>query len=307
MLERQTGFKLKRLRTDGGAEYDNALMRAWCASNGVIHEQTRRDSPQQDGPGERLNRTIWDRVRPVMKDSGLPVVPYLAHAFQYATHIRNLTPSKGRNVTPHYAMFGTNIDASRLRVFGCTAWAFIPASMRERGKLAERSVKGTFVGLGLPLENPAYLIQLPNRVIQTSDVTFGDEMCLTGVTGNVVKTTQVHDVDQAVSQLVQEEQTLPGCVTGSFSFPSVAVPGVSMQESPLSGAAVGSCEWTGSASNGECSASSPTSTISESKPWMQHADAAAQWHAFSEHIATAGNQDYGTVIQHHQIRYAPMI
>ena len=71
MLERQTGFKFKRLRTDGGAEYDNALMRAWCASSGVIHELTSRDSPQQDGPGERLNRTVWDRVRPVMKESVL--------------------------------------------------------------------------------------------------------------------------------------------------------------------------------------------------------------------------------------------
>ena len=40
--------------------------------------------------------------------------------------------------------------------------------MRDRGKLAERSVKGVFVGLGLPLENPAYLIKLPNRVIHSS-------------------------------------------------------------------------------------------------------------------------------------------
>ena len=47
MLERQTGFKLKRLRTDGGAEYDNALMRAWCASSGVIHEQRSRDSDRK--------------------------------------------------------------------------------------------------------------------------------------------------------------------------------------------------------------------------------------------------------------------
>ena len=111
-----------------------------------------------------------------MKESKLPVVPYLAHAFQYATHIRNLTPPAGRDVTPHYAMFGTHIDASRLQVFGCTAWVFVPPNMRDRGKLAVRSVKGVFVGLGLPLENPAYLIQLENRVIQTSDVTFSNDM-----------------------------------------------------------------------------------------------------------------------------------
>ena len=116
ILERHTSHTLIRLRMDGGSEYDNALFRDWCAKNGVVHELTSWDSPQQDGPGERLNRTVWDRVRPVMKECGFPIVPYLAHAFQYATHIRNLAPSKGRDMTPHFAMFGTNIDASRLGV-----------------------------------------------------------------------------------------------------------------------------------------------------------------------------------------------
>ena len=296
MLERQTGFKLKRLRTDGGAEYDNALMRAWCASSGVIHELTSRDSPQQDGPGERLNRTVWDRVRPVMKDSGLPIIPFLAHAFQYATHIRNLTPSKGRDVTPHYAMFGTNVDASRLKVFGCTAWVFVPASMRERGKLAERSVKGTFVGLGLPLENPAYLIQLPTRIIQSSDVTFGDEAG-PQLRSTVVQEQVVQGV-QVATTVVREEQILPFSVP-DFSFPRVSVPGLSTQESPLSGGAAGTCESTGSAgqSSGTSGTSdttiSPTTSVSDSKPWMRHADTAAQWQAFSEHIAADGNQEYG--------------
>ena len=92
----------------------------------------------------------------MMKDSGLPAVPHLPYAVQYARHVRNLTLSTGRDSTPHFAMFGTTIDVLRIRVFACAAWVFIPHSMHAKGKLADRSVRGVFVGLGLPLENPAY-------------------------------------------------------------------------------------------------------------------------------------------------------
>ena len=93
-------------------------------------------------------------------------------------------------------------------------------------------------------------------------------------------------------------------MSDTFSFPRVSVPGLSMQESPLSGAAAGACESTGSAggssggssgggASSSCDAMSPTTSVSGSKPWMCHEDTAAQWQAFSEHIAADGNQDYG--------------
>ena len=79
-------------------------------------EPTSRESPQQNAD-ERLNRTIWDRVRPMMLASGLGP-SFLHRAVQYAVHIRNLTPSVGRNVTPHFSMFGVNVDISRFREIG---------------------------------------------------------------------------------------------------------------------------------------------------------------------------------------------
>ena len=82
-------------------------------------------------------------------------------------------------------MFGVNVDISRFREFGCPAWVFIPPGMRSPGKLALRSVKGRFVGLGMPLGSPAYLVQLDNRVIQTSDVTFTELQSLAHVSGEL--------------------------------------------------------------------------------------------------------------------------
>ena len=163
-----------------------------------------------------------------MKASGLPVVPYLAHAVQYAIQIRNLTPSTGRDVTPHFSMFGKNIDSSRLQVFGCTAWVFVPPGMREKGKLADRSVRGVFIGLGLPIETNAYRIQLPTRIIQTGDVTFCETM------SSIPTAFQPSTHEPSTHFVTQEEIVLFGVCAGDFAFPvRAAVPGISVQESPL--------------------------------------------------------------------------
>lgn len=170
MLEAQTGYRLLRFRTDGGREFDNAVFAKWLSEKGAIWEPTSRESPEQNAD-ERLNRTVWDRVRPMMLSSGLGVA-FLPYAFEYAIHVRNLSLCAGRKTTPHFAMFGVNVDASILREFGCPAWVFVPPGMRGNGKLQSRSVRGIFVGLGLPLGSSAYLVHLGTRVIRTSDVTF---------------------------------------------------------------------------------------------------------------------------------------
>ena len=59
-------------------------------------------------------------------------------------------------------MFGADIDASWLQVLVRTAWVFVPLGVRATVKLAERSVQGVCIGLGQPLKDPVYLIQLPN-------------------------------------------------------------------------------------------------------------------------------------------------
>ena len=73
--------------------------------------------------------------------------------------------------TPHYNMFGVNIGTSKLQEFGSPAWVFVPPGMRKPGKLSSRSVRGTFLGVGLPLGNPAYFVQINSRIIQSGYVT----------------------------------------------------------------------------------------------------------------------------------------
>ena len=93
--------------------------------------------------------------------------------------------------------------------------------------------------------------------------------------------------------------TVPNVIVDTFSFPVVAVPDISVQEPPLDGD-LGECESTRSCVPEPGSVLpvmkdlSTLTTVSESsKPWMQHADNAERWHAFSELVAGNGGQAYG--------------
>ncbi|PSC67053.1 Retrovirus-related Pol poly from transposon TNT 1-94, partial [Micractinium conductrix] len=72
MLQRQAGLPVKRVRSDNGGEFCNSTLSEFYTSQGVLHETTNPYSPQQNGKAERLNRTLWEKARPMLSDAGLP-------------------------------------------------------------------------------------------------------------------------------------------------------------------------------------------------------------------------------------------
>jgi transposase InsO family protein len=62
LLEKQSGKKVKVVRSDRGGEYVNAELKKFFASNGIRHETIAPYTPQQNGAAERLNRTLMERV-----------------------------------------------------------------------------------------------------------------------------------------------------------------------------------------------------------------------------------------------------
>ena len=83
--ERQTGCKVKRIRTDNGGEFDSDRMRELCAKHGIKHEFTNAYSSQQNGRAERPNRTVMDRTRSMLDEAGLPI-SYWSEALPTAVH-----------------------------------------------------------------------------------------------------------------------------------------------------------------------------------------------------------------------------
>jgi transposase InsO family protein len=71
--ERQGGRQLQNLRTDGALEYTRGAVGALLKAKGVQAQVTVPRSPEQNGVAERLNRTLEEGVRTMIRRAGLPL------------------------------------------------------------------------------------------------------------------------------------------------------------------------------------------------------------------------------------------
>lgn len=69
--ERETGKRIKVLRTDNGGEYLSADFSNFLEREGIRHQLTVQYTPQQNGVAERANRTIVEMARCMLIDSNL--------------------------------------------------------------------------------------------------------------------------------------------------------------------------------------------------------------------------------------------
>jgi hypothetical protein len=168
MLETQTGVRVQRLRCDNGSEYINADLTAFCREKGIKLETTVRYTPEQNSAAERLNRTLMDKVRPMLAASGLP--KYLwAEAAVTANYVRNRSPVTGHEQTTYELFFGSKPDVSNLRVWGARAYALTPKQLRN--KLQNTSEPGHFIGY--PAGTKGYKLLLDDgRIVISRDLTF---------------------------------------------------------------------------------------------------------------------------------------
>ena len=170
MLQRQAGLPVKRVRSDNGGEFCNSTLSEFYTSQGVLHETTNPYSLQQNGKAERLNRTLWEKARPMLSDAGLPKHLW-ADAIVTANYLRNRSPLSGRDKTPFELFYGTKPDVSHLRIFGATVFAHTPSALRT--KLDPVSQPGRLIGYAA--NRKGYKILLNSGAIITSrDVTFDE-------------------------------------------------------------------------------------------------------------------------------------
>ena len=171
-MEKQAGQELLVLRSDNGAEYLNRKVGGFLKNKGVLHQTSNPYTPEQNGAAERLNRTLMERVRAMLEDSGLPK-SYWAEAVCSAAYIRNRSPAAGRAKTPWELFFGKTPDVSNMRTFGAEAYALVPKQLRQ--KLDNHSQLGRFVGYSKGQKG--YRIALPSgKVISCGDVVFVEDI-----------------------------------------------------------------------------------------------------------------------------------
>ena len=91
LVERETGKFLKCLRTDNGGEYTSKEFRNYCSAHGIRHEKTIPATPQHNGVTERMNCTIVEKVRCMLKMAKLPKV-FWGEAIRTTCYLINRSP-----------------------------------------------------------------------------------------------------------------------------------------------------------------------------------------------------------------------
>ena len=143
-IQTLTGKKLKVFHSDGGGEFVNGVMEVFLKENGTTFTTTNPDTPQHNHIPERFGQTIFSMARSLLHESGLPQ-EFWGFAVETATYIYNHTPNSAIDYkTPQELLLGYDEGINKLRVFGCTALAFVP--MKYRGKLESKFKRCIFVG-----------------------------------------------------------------------------------------------------------------------------------------------------------------
>ena len=227
-LETQSGAKVKRFRSDRGGEYISAHSSAYFESKGIIQELTAAYTPEQNGKAERFNRTLMERTRTVLAESGLPNSLW-GEAMRYACDSYNVVPQDGESRSPYEKFFGFPPDLTLHHPFGAKVWIFIPK--KQRHKLQPKAHEGRLLGYHPPLGSHSYRVLVDNQVLTSCDVFFqkpsklelqlvesefessGEEGLLTGA--------MLSQADPGTDMPLQGETLL----TASQEYPSMSSPG----------------------------------------------------------------------------------
>ena len=200
MVERQSGHKLKKLRSDRGGEYTSNEFTKFCEDIGMERQLTVSHTPQQNGVAERKNRTIVEMAKSMLHDKKMPQ-EYWGEAVNTAVYLMNRHPTVAvQGKTPFEAWSGRKPSVNHLRVFGSICYAHIPKKLRS--KLDETSEKCVFMGYSSQTKGYRLYNLQKQKMIVCKDVLFSENLAWDWNQGSVLK-------KKVPENVVQDEQDVP--------------------------------------------------------------------------------------------------
>ena len=175
LVERQTGKKLKCIRTDNGGEYTGPF-HAYCKKHGIRHQTTPPKTPQLNGLAERMNRTLMERVRCILSHAKLPNI-FWGEAILAVAHVLNLSPCVPlQQDTPERVWSRKDVSYDHLRVFGCKAFVHVPKD--ERSKLDVKTRQCVFIGYGQDELGYRFYDSIQKKLIRSRDAVFVEDQTI---------------------------------------------------------------------------------------------------------------------------------
>ena len=145
MVLNQYGRTIKEWMSDASGEYKSDTFLGILKAKGIKILQSVPFTPQQNGRAEQFNHTIMDKESAMHIEACLPQ-SWWEFSVEHAMHCYNRTPVKHLYWhTPFEAITGEKPDISRMRIFGCGAYVYIPPT-RRHNKLSPKSELMVFLG-----------------------------------------------------------------------------------------------------------------------------------------------------------------
>lgn len=172
-VELESGKKIKCLRTDNGGEFANDAFDAFCQQEGIKRQFTTVYTPQQNGVAERMNRTLLERTRAMLRTAKLPKA-YWAEAVSTACYLINRSPSTAIELkTPMEMWTGKPADYSNLHTFGSPV--YVMYNSQETTKLDPKSRKCIFLGYADGVKGYRLWDSTAHKLVISRDVIFAED------------------------------------------------------------------------------------------------------------------------------------
>jgi transposase InsO family protein len=171
-MQTQTGKKVKRLHTDGGSEFINEAVKAYCRGAGIELHYSPAGTPQLNGMAERTVRLVKEGGRTLLAHAGL-TKEYWLQAVKHFVYVWNrIKVSDGTGMTPYEAVYGKKPTARYLGVFGCDVWVLVRG---KRQTWDDKAEAGVYLGHDDAQSCPVVLLLQSGKIVRSKDVRFRRE------------------------------------------------------------------------------------------------------------------------------------
>ena len=177
-VKRETGEKLKCVKTDNGGEYCGPFD-GYYTNHDIRHQKTPLKTLKLNEIAERLNRTLVERVRCLLSESQLPQ-SFWGKALNTVVHVLNPTPcvSLGSEV-PNRIWSSKDISYNHLRVFCCKCFVHPPED--ERSKPDAKTNTCVFLGYGQDEFGYRLYDPIKKKIIRSRDVVFFEDQTIADI------------------------------------------------------------------------------------------------------------------------------
>ena len=169
-VELEYGKRIKCLRMDNGGEYTDGDSIAFCKQKGIQRQFTVAYTPQQNGVVKRMNKTLLERIRAMLRTIGL-AKSFWEKVIKTACYVINWLPLIVTGLKTPMGMWNSKLaNYSSLHVFGCPAYVMF--NSQERTKLDPKSKKCIFLGYADDVKGYGLWDPTACKVIINRDVIF---------------------------------------------------------------------------------------------------------------------------------------